>query len=609
MSESLLHYFNRELTFLKRMGAEFAERYPKVAGRLRIAEETVEDPHVSRLLEGVALMTAQVRQKLDDSFPELTDALLGQVYPDFQAPIPSMTTLHITTQNLTDASIRLAAGARVTSSASGFEDCEYRTCYDARIWPLEIPEVRFENAPHSAPKHPRLGGSGSVLKIALRCQYSSTRFSDLDLDQLRFHIHGQSQQSLALYRMLFKHCMGAVVVPADRCKEPAFISARQLQAVGFADEQQVVPYSDRTFAGFRLLVEQMVFPDKFLYFDINGLKAHWPGYGNSADLYLYFDEPNAELEGQIGPEHLLLNCVPVINLFEKSLEPFRLDPGAHEYLLQADYDAPEDHEVIRLTQMRGSLSGIQSFDILPFYGQCHPDNDDSFGLFWTARREASQWAGGRAEPGSELYLSIVDNDYQSVETQMEDRLLVAPKALCSNRNLPARQPFGGGLPEIAIEHHKDMLAEVRCLTAPTAVVRPQLQDATRWQLIASLNLHHFSQAGGCEQLKQLLYLYDFKQSAETRALVDGIVALRVKPATARVVEQGRVGFCRGSDIELVFTHANLGGRCVFFVGAVLERFFAQFASINSFTRTTLFLENQDKPYHQWPARVGTRALL
>ncbi|MDX1391260.1 MAG: type VI secretion system baseplate subunit TssF, partial [Rheinheimera sp.] len=89
MNDELLKYYNRELTYIRRMGAEFAQQYPKIAGRLRLSEENVEDPHVSRLIEGFSLLTAQIRQKLDDSFPELTDALLGQLYPDYQAPIPS----------------------------------------------------------------------------------------------------------------------------------------------------------------------------------------------------------------------------------------------------------------------------------------------------------------------------------------------------------------------------------------------------------------------------------------------------------------------------------------------------------------------------------------
>ena len=88
MSDELLQYYNRELAYLRRQGAEFAKTYPKVAGNLRVSDESVEDPHVSRLLEGVAFMTAQIRRRLDNHFPELTDILMGNLFPDYLAPIP-----------------------------------------------------------------------------------------------------------------------------------------------------------------------------------------------------------------------------------------------------------------------------------------------------------------------------------------------------------------------------------------------------------------------------------------------------------------------------------------------------------------------------------------
>ena len=90
MDEALLSYYNRELAYLRKLGAEFAEKHPKIAGRLRLDRDTVEDPHVSRLIESFAFLTARIRHKLDDSFPELTEALMGLLYPDYHAPVPSL---------------------------------------------------------------------------------------------------------------------------------------------------------------------------------------------------------------------------------------------------------------------------------------------------------------------------------------------------------------------------------------------------------------------------------------------------------------------------------------------------------------------------------------
>src|SRR5262245_10374641 len=90
MTDELLPHYDRELSYLRKAGAEFAAAHPKVAGRLRLSAETIEDPHVSRLVESVAFLNARIRRKLDDDFPELTQALLGALYPHYLAPIPSM---------------------------------------------------------------------------------------------------------------------------------------------------------------------------------------------------------------------------------------------------------------------------------------------------------------------------------------------------------------------------------------------------------------------------------------------------------------------------------------------------------------------------------------
>src|SRR5712664_2656127 len=89
MSDALLPYYDRELNALRRLAAEFAATHPKIAGRIRLAPETVDDPHVERLLEGVAYLAARVHHRLDDEFPELTDALLSVLYPHYLAPVPS----------------------------------------------------------------------------------------------------------------------------------------------------------------------------------------------------------------------------------------------------------------------------------------------------------------------------------------------------------------------------------------------------------------------------------------------------------------------------------------------------------------------------------------
>src|ERR1700741_4975621 len=91
MRDDLLLYYERELAYIRQMGGQFTGKFPKVASRLVREADKCEDPHVERLIESFAFLAARVHLKIDDEFPEITEALLSIVYPHYIRPTPSMT--------------------------------------------------------------------------------------------------------------------------------------------------------------------------------------------------------------------------------------------------------------------------------------------------------------------------------------------------------------------------------------------------------------------------------------------------------------------------------------------------------------------------------------
>lgn len=87
--DQLLPYYERELGFLRRYSREFSERYPKIAGRLLIGGEVCEDPHIERMIESFALLNSRIAKRLDDDYPEFTEALFEVLYPHYLRPFPS----------------------------------------------------------------------------------------------------------------------------------------------------------------------------------------------------------------------------------------------------------------------------------------------------------------------------------------------------------------------------------------------------------------------------------------------------------------------------------------------------------------------------------------
>ncbi len=604
MSEELLQYYNRELAYLRRQGAEFALAYPKVAGRLRISEEAVEDPHVSRLLEGVAFLTAQIRQRLDGHFPELTDILMGSLYPDYQAPIPSMTVLQLESSPSQTHAAELSHGQSFETKVEKMPPCQFQAPGCHHLAPIQVVDAKFENAPFDAPRPSGTEAAQSVIRLRLK---GPIALSEMNTPHLRFYLHGQAHQSHELYDLILRSGLGFAVAPVNDRRQIRFYESKHIKPVGFDPEEALVPYSKRSFDGFRLLVEYFLFPEKFLFVQLDGLEGQWPD-SEEVELYIYLGKVAAEQEKSFVAEHMRLWCLPVVNLFEETLEPVRRDDTEHEYRMVSRYQKADAFEVVGLNSV-SLVNNDKVRELAPYYGLGHPRWQNEMDVYWHSQRRNADWAGGQYEPGSETYLTLVDKRFtdQALDVIPKEETLVV-RARCCNRNVPGRLPFGGGDPKFSAVS-EPLIDKATALMAPTATVRPELADASRWQFIRHLNLEHFAGDDAAERLRAVLQLHDFRQTPESQALIDGIDEVRVKRVVARVGSGVRRGVCQGSEISIRFSKPRYAGTSIYLFSAVLDRFFAQFAQINSFTRVCIRLSGHSQDYHVWPARAGERELL
>ena len=168
MADELLPYYEKELAFIRQLGSEFAEEHPKIAGRLGINSETIEDPHVSRLIESFAYLNARIQYKLDDDFPELSDALLSVIFPHYQNPIPSMSIVHFDAdEEQLDAKFAIPKDTLVESEQFQGESCKFSTVYDTELLPITITSANLIGRPFNTPGSSQVKGAGGVLKISL----------------------------------------------------------------------------------------------------------------------------------------------------------------------------------------------------------------------------------------------------------------------------------------------------------------------------------------------------------------------------------------------------------------------------------------------------------
>src|SRR3546814_9156979 len=152
MLDDILPYYESELTALRKLSREFAGRYPKIASRLLLEGDTCEDPHVERMIESFAFLTGRIHKKLDDEFPQITEALLSVLYPHFLRPVPSMSIAQL----LPAPSAELGAVQRVPRGTELLPrpvqgvPVRYRTAYPVAVWPVQITVAHFEPIDSSA---------------------------------------------------------------------------------------------------------------------------------------------------------------------------------------------------------------------------------------------------------------------------------------------------------------------------------------------------------------------------------------------------------------------------------------------------------------------------
>jgi len=607
MSDVLLPYYNRELVALRRLGAEFAAAHPKIAGRLRLAPDAVDDPHVARLLEGVAFLAARVQHRLDDEFPELTDALLGVLYPHYLAPLPSCAVVQFDCQPDLLVPSRFASGLALDTEPVHGETCRFRTAYPLTLWPIAVESVRLSGLPLTAPANPQAGGAVAVLRIALKCANPEATFAQLGVDRLRFFLRGAVNVAAPLYELLCANAVSVAYAEGPNDATPVIVPRDAIEPVGFAAEEALLPWPKRSFSGFRLLTEYFTFPEKYLFLDFTSMDAKTlVSGGKRVEIFVYLDRAVPDLERAVDASVLALGCTPAVNLFMQRCEPVALTETETEYRVVPDARRPAALEVWGIERIRETRPDGTQRPWRPFYRLTHGDTEAAApGAFYHVARRATTGLLS----GTEVFLAPHDPDFDPA--QPTDAVL-SVDALCLNRDLPADLPFGGGHPRIRLVEGAAAVARVTCLTAPTPTLRPKLREQGFWRLISHLSLGHLSVVGGeegAQALKEVLRLYDLRDSAETRAAIEGLLAVSAKPGAARVPGARAGAFCRGLDVTLEFDQRSWQSGSLYLLASVLDRFLALHATINSFARTTAILRGRPGRAGAWPARAGARVLL
>ena len=625
MDTRLLKHYENELVFMRDMGAEFAQAYPKIATRLGMDGTEVVDPYVERLFEGVAFLSARVQLELELQYPNLTSNLLEIVYPHYLAPTPSMMIAAFEADrdntSLTDGYVLPRhTELRSTLREDDQTACVFRTSRDVTMWPIEISEAEYIDGRGELVAAGVSRDTEARAAVRLRLsRYAGQPISELSLKTLTLFLNGQEGKHWDLHELLSTQVSGIVARSTNR-RDDWVTPLRDGRVVpaGFDVDEALLPTPRQSFDGYRLLQEYFAMPERFHFLDLEGLEPAFNRCtGHDVDIYILLRDGMPDVASGVTPGAFTLNAVAAVNLFPKRCDRVHITSSQVEQHVVVDRTAPLDYELYSLSSVAGiSGDGEKDVSFRPFYsaddltaaGDTHP-------AYYTQSRKMRQRAererlkGVRTSYlGSELYLTLVDPKQAPFSSSLDQ---LAVTAMATNRDLPLLLPTGSRdvfyLPEGGPVKH---------VSTPVNPTRPRpsmAQGDTAWRLISHLSLNYLSIAGEKEDqsaaaLRELIGIYAPSGNRVLEKQLEGIDSVSSRPIVRRMADEVLSTAVRGLEIKLSFDESFFEGTSVYLLGAVLQRFFQKYVSINSFTETVLVTQQRGE-ITRWRPETGLGRII
>lgn len=569
-------YFEDELRYLLEEGKAFAKLHPDQARYLNIDSLTDRDPYVERLFEGFAFLTGRIAERIDDELPQYTESLLRLLHPHFVKTVPSLSILQFNPRpGMLQQSVAIERGTEVRSGKVGPEStvCRFQTTYDTRLLPIKLLDVRLE------------WPTPTTSSVSIQFQMDrGIEYQKLGLDRIRLHFFAQPNTASSMHLYFTRHVARVMYQGGEQNLQ--VFGQKWVRPVGFEKEHGLLPYAERSFAGYRLLHEYFSFQPKFWFVDILFPETFNPRGSSDFKVQVSFDRAYPE-DRIFKTENIRLFCTPIINLFEADTEPIRIEHLESEYRVVPDANRLRSvctYDVLGITGLEEETGRRNEY--LPFFSFEH--NERSSRFFVESSRVG---LNGRRDS----YISI--GGYGSEVERLPAETLTI-EARCTNGNTPREFLQEGGINQPAPGFTN--VTTFSNLTRPTRELQPPVRDQRQffWKLISHLSLSRQSVASR-DALVSILQLYDWTDSEANKRRISGIRDVQWKPK--EMVYRG--GVIRGAEVivEVQDDHFPDEGDLNLF-GLVLSTFYSMYATMNSFVHTTLLTVPSGKRYRWEPPK-------
>ncbi|HEY4291433.1 type VI secretion system baseplate subunit TssF [Luteibacter sp.] len=579
-SDALLPYYEREIAFLREEAGEFARRYPRVAGDLMLSEQGSEDPNIRRLMQSVALLTARVNMRLGDDYAGFAENLLDALYPQHSQARPSCAIARFSRASMGSSEIM---SPDVSTRHGALPSVRFKALFSPSVSDPDVSGVEFHGA------QPLIFGDDVWTGASLCLSFDSPVPPDI-----RLFVAGNPSFAPVIRDALFFDVQGlAVQQPSG-----SLLSAGSLSWVSPDDVEALVPSMFSDHPGYDLLRDLFCFPDKFGFFDIRLPELGFPVQAIRLLLSPTDGSARDTMLSRLKPGHLLTRCAPVVNLYSSSVTFGPRDAGRSQYTITGTH-AKTAVVAVRSVHLR-SGEGTRG-EAVPHYFHGRRPGAARSGCFWVSH-PGGPTAADPAPDGS-IRLMLVDDERRP----LTESTTLSVEALCCDSDVPALLASGTSSAVLHGGSRDEPVA--RLLTSPTRYESAPPRKEAGWHLLSHLRLSHSSLLGpDAAVLREFLALHA-PQHSDARHSIDGVIGVARRGVTQWMPGEFPPTLVRGTEITLTVDETHFVGLGLHAWVQVLDRFFAAYAQINSFTQLVLRSSQTGKEIHRCPPNTGTGPLI
>ncbi len=602
MIEQLLPYYEKQLQEFGQQSRAFAEKYPKIAQRLALNQEQIDDPHIERLIQAFSFIAARIDKKLADSYEVFTYSLFEVMFPQYLRHFPACTVVSFDERDklkqLTAAQLIPAKTTLKSRSFKGVQ-CEFNTSQDVRLLPIAITNLAFQTSPSV---HLNLNQNAT---LSLKFEIFNDAHSWILDEKLPIYLDALSNFPLQVLDGIFRQETAFSL----RVGQSVTDIRNPFTVMGFSEQESLLPIDQHTHHAYRLLMEYFCFPEKFHYlnFDLSVLNEHLQQQ-NSFEILIHLklnlnNQALLRNYSALNVANFKLFSTPAINLFEKQAEPQKILHTQLHYPLITDAHHPELYQVYAVIEMNmlreKTRQAATHLPVLPFFAMSHYHPDQTQ-FFYTLHYQPVQ---NKMMP---ISYSIISKQLQPDEVKSD---FISTRLLCSNGDL-AHEALSQSNHVLHLNDSR-LARRANILKRPTLAVSFDQNSQQQWRIISHLSLNTLALMKGdaLSHVKELLTLYNLPQSKDNIVLIDAIKQLSFSTTHKLVNTQPFPMFVRGVKAELCIDPRVFHGHSLYIFSQLLSHLFNLKVQINSFVDVVIKDSLNQQEIYPCVQNVGGKTLL